>query len=275
MPTPLKKLNDIIATLIKAQSLTASLGSVSNDAVWSQVAPKALNGNSIYILPGPGTNQIVLKASAMVMTVPLAGIIKIEVASDTAITSVTSIPGGARTDGTNYFYSQFVTWNETPVVMSNRFNHIYMVYDVTKTNNMAIGVISNASIADPNPALLSNLGVTVSARQAVCYVDATGRVALLNTFPAIFNQTAAVVADAATTYADWAKAPTANVTNAIQAQFTFPAGTGTGSAGELAVKIGADIVAFIAISPQLLKDADVPLVLKWNLMIGEPGAFLP
>lgn len=274
MATPLNKLNEVITRLLQAQAFTAAIGSVSSDAVWSSAAPKILNGNTIKIIPGPATNQINLKASAIVMTVPLAGLVKIEVASDTAINTSVSIPGGARNDVTNYFFSQFTTWNETPVLLANKFNHVYIVYDVSKANNMAIGVISNASLSDPSPTLYSNLGISVSARQAVCYVNAAGKVTLLKTFPSIFGTAASVNSDAATSFADWAGIVTAIETNAIYVQFTFPAGTGTGSVGQLAVKLGADIVGFLPVSPQLLKDADVPVVLKWTLMVGEPGAFI-
>lgn len=275
MPTPLKKINEVMAGLLQAQSFTASMGSLPDDSVWATAAPKILNGNAILILPGPATNQIVLKASALVMTVPLAGFVKIEVVADFAINGVTSIPVGARNDGTNYFFSEFTTWMETPVMLSGKFNHVYAVYDSAQPGNMAVAVISNNSIADPNPALLVNLGVTVSDRQAVCYVGLDGKVTMLQTFPAMFNTVATVVSDAPTDFIDWTQAVNVNRTNAVYAQFTFPAGIGTGAIGELGVKLGADFVAFLAISPQLLKDADVPLVLRWSLMIGEPGAFLP
>lgn len=276
MATPLKKLNEIVASLIQTQAFTAALGSLSDDSVWALTAPKALNGNAILIVPG-AVNQVVLKASALVLTVPLAGMVKVEVGSDTAIASVTTMPVGARTDGTNHFFSQFTSWNETPVLIANKFNHVYVVYDASKVNNLAIGVVANASITDPNPAILTNIGVSgsVSPRQAVCFVDATGRVTLLSTFPGLTGQSAVVAQDAPPSFADWAKSPTALATNVVQVQFTFPAGTGTGSVGEIAVKLGADIVAFLAVSPQLLKDVDVDIVLKWNLMIGEPGSFLP
>lgn len=275
MPTPLKKLNEVMSGLLQAQSLSASMGSATDDAVWALAAPNIKNGNAMLIVPGPALTQITIKASAIVMTVPLAGFVKIEATLDTAITSVTPIPGGARNDGTNYFFSQFTTWNEAPVLLYNKFNHVYIVYDVTKPNNLAIAVISNNSVADPSPALYTNLGVSVSARQAVCFVDSLGRVTLLQTFPAIFGTVATVLADGPTSFIDWAKAPTAINTNALFAQFTFAEGVGTGSVGEFAVKLGSDIVAFLPVSPQLLKDADVPIVLKWNLMIGEPGVFLP
>jgi hypothetical protein len=91
----------------------------------------------------------------------------------------------------------------------------------------------------------------------------------------MFNTVATVLEDAPTDFADWAGDVTAIPTNVIYNQFTFPAGMGTGSIGELAVKLGPDIIAFLAVSPQLLKDVDVPLVLRWTLMVGEPGAFLP
>lgn len=275
MATPLKKLNEIVAGLLQPQTFVASLGAATDDAVWALAAPNIKNGNTMLILPGPATNQIVNKASAIVMTVPLAGFVKIEAVADTAITSVTSIPIGARTDGPNYFFSEFTTWNETPVLLASRFNHIYVVYDVTKANNFALAVISNGSAADPSPALLSNLGVSVSARQAMCFVGPTGLVTLLSTYPAIFGSAVSVGADAPTAFANWQGASSPTPTNVITTTFTFPAGTGTGSVGQLAVRIGSDIVAFLPISPQLLKDADVPLVLKWNLMVGEPGAFLP
>lgn len=275
MPTPLKKINEVIAGLLQDQAFTASMGSVPDDSVWATTTPKVLNGNAILIIPGPATHQIVLKQSAMVMTVPLAGLVKIEATLDFAINGVTSIPVGARTDGTNYFFSEFTTWMETPVLLSGRFNHVYAVYDSAQPGNLAVAVISNNSIADPSPALLTNLGVTVSDRQAVCFVNVAGKVTMLQTFPAMFNTVATVVSDAPTDFIDWAQAVSANRTNAIYAQFTFPAGVGTGAIGELAVKIGPDFFAFLAISPQLLKDSDVPLVLKWSLMIGEPGAFLP
>lgn len=275
MPTPLKKLNEVITGLLQAQSYSASISAAGDDAVWATIVPKCLNGNALLTLPGPADNQITLKASAMGMTVPLAGFVKIEVTTDTAIGAVTSIPPGARNDGTNYFFSEFTAWSETAVLLANKFNHIYAVYDVTKPGNMAIGVISNLSASDPNPALYSNLGVSVSARQAMCYVDGSGNVTLLQTFPAIFGMAASVNQDAPPAFADWSGASVSPRTNAMTVTFTFPAGTGTGSVGQLAVKLGSDIVAFLPISPQLLKDADVPLVLKWNLMIGEPGAFLP
>jgi len=274
MPTPLKKINEVMAGLLQAQSFTASMGSLPDDSVWATAAPKVLNGNTILIQPGPASNQIVLKESALVMTVPLAGFVEIEVVSDFPINGVTSIPVGARNDGTNYFFSEFTTWMETPVMLSGKFNHVYAVYDSAQPGNLAVAVISNNSISDPNPALLVNLGVTVSDRQAVCYVGLDGDVTMLQTFPAMFNTVATVVSDAPTDFIDWAQAVNANRTNAIYAQFTFPAGIGTGAIGELGVKMGPDFVAFLAISPQLLKDADVPLVLKWSLMIGEPGAFL-
>jgi hypothetical protein len=275
MATPLKKINEIITGLLQTQSFTASLGSATDDAVWAQAAPNIKNGNAVLIQPGPATNQIVIKASAIVMTVPLAGFVKIETTVDDAITSTTSIPPGARNDGTNYFFSEFTTWNETPVLLSNRFNHIYIVYDTTKTNNFAIAVISNNSAADPSPALYSNLGVSVSPRQAMCFVDPTGLVTLLQTYPGFFGTAVSVVADAPTEFANWAGDVATVPTNVITTTFTFPAGTGTGAVGQLAVKLGADIVAYLPISPQLLKDADVPLVFKWNLMAGDPGAFLP
>lgn len=275
MATPLKKLNEVMVGLLQAQSFTASVGSAPDDAVWALATPKIINGNSILILPGPLTNQIVLKASALVMNVPLGGFVKIEVAVDTDVTSTISIPVGARTDGTNYFFSQFTTWNETPVLLANKFNHIYIVYDVSKTNNLAIAVISNNSAADPSPTLYSNIGVTVSARQAMCFVDGSGLVTMLQTFPAIFGTAVSIASDAPASFADWDGDATVIQTNALFVQFTFPAGTGTGPVGQLAVKIGANIIAFLPISPQLLKDSDVPLVLKWNLMVGEPGAFLP
>lgn len=275
MATPLKKLNETVAGLLQAQAFAASLGSPTDDVIWASAVPKILNGNSMLVVPGPLATQITVKSSAMVMTVPITGFVKVDNASDQAVTSVSPIPPGARNDVTNYFFSQFVTWNETPVLLYGKFSHIYTVYDATKTGNFAIGIISNASVADPNPALLTNLGVSVSARQAVCFVNGSGKVTLLKTFPGIFNTTATVVADAPTDFADWAGDVTAVPTNVIFAQFTFPAGVGTGAVGEFAVKLGPDIVAFLPVSPQLLKDADVPLVLKWTLMVGEPGAFLP
>ena len=275
MAIPLKKLNEKLAALLQTQSFTATLGTPAGDTLWATAVPNILNGNSILIMPGPASSQITLKASAIVMTVPLAGFIEIRASGDTLVNTSVFPPPGARTDGTNYFFSQFTTWNETPVLLANKFSHIYIAYDVTKPNNMAIGVVSNASISDPGSGILSNIGVTVSARQAVCYVDATGRVTILSTFPGIYGSGASVVADSVPSFIDWAGAVTAIGTNAILVKFTFPAGTGTGAVGEIAVNLGGDIVAFLPISPQLLKDSDVPLVLKWMLMIGEPGAFLP
>ena len=272
MAIPLKKLNEIVASLIKTQTFMASIGSVADDTLWAQTAAKVLNGNSILIMPGPGTNQIVLKASAMIMSVPT--LVKVEAGSDTPITSTVTIPPGARNDGTNYFFSRFITWQETPVLLANKFNHVYVGYDANMPNNLAIGVIANASAAEPDGGLLVNLGDHVSARQAVCYVDGTGRVTMLGTFPSIFNQTATVPSDTAPSFSDWAKLPTLVNTNVIQAQFSFAEGVGTGSVGQIAIKLGSDIIAFLAISPQLLKDSDVALTIKWNLMIGEPGAFL-
>lgn len=275
MATPLRKLNEVVTGLLKPQTFTASLGSATDDAVWATAVPNIKNGNTMLILPGPATNQIVNKASSIVMTVPLAGFVEIKAVVDTAITSVTSIPPGARNDGTNYFFSEFITWGETVVLLSGKFNHIYVVYDVSQANNFALAVISNNSAADPSPALLSNLGVTVSARQAMCFVDPTGLVTLLQTYPAIFGTAVSVGADAPTEFADWAGDFTPIPSNVITTTFTFPAGTGTGAVGQLAVRLGGDTVAYLPISPQLLKDADVPLVFKWNLMVGEPGAFLP
>jgi len=275
MATPLNKLHEVFARLLKEQTgFTAAIGGVADDILWAQAAPFILNGNTILTVPGPLSNQITLKQSGLIMNVPLAGLVEVRVTSDTAVTSTLSIPVGARTDGPNYFFSQFTTWNEAPVLLSNRYSHVYAVYDVTKPNNMAIGIIANSSISDPNPGLLTNLGVSVSARQAVCFVDSLGRVTLLKTFPAIFNQTAAVPSDAPASFADWFKSPSLNNTNVVQVQFTFPDGVGTGSVGQIAVTLSGEIVAFLTISPQLLKDADIPITLKWNIMIGEPGAFL-
>jgi hypothetical protein len=275
MATPLSKLNEIVAGLLQAQSFTASLGSVSSDSVWAAAVPNVLNGNALLVQPGPANTQVVVKASAMVMTVPLAGLVQIRAASDVPINSAVTLPIGARTDGTYYYFSQFTTWNETPVLLANKYSHIYVVYDSTKTNNLAIGIVASNSAADPGTGPLSNIGVTVSARQAVCFVNSSGEVTLLQVFPAIFNSIASVASDSAASFADWDFNATAVGTNAVQVQFTFPAGTGTGSIGEISVNLGSNLVAFLPISPQLLKDADVPLVLKWTIMIGLPGAFLP
>jgi hypothetical protein len=277
--TPLNKLHEVFAKLIQAQTnFTATIGSLSDDTLWGTMTPFILNGNAVKTVPGPAANQLTLKASGLVLTVPLAGLTSIRLASDKALTAVTSIPVGARNDGTNYFFSEFTSFNETPVLLANKFNHIYMVYDVTKTNNAAVGVISNNSVIAPSSALFNNLdsnnGDFTTQRQAVCYVNNSGNITLLQTFSSVFNPIVSVPSDTAPSFADWTKNPSAVSTNVIQLQFTFPAGTGTGSVGELAINSGSDIIAFLPISPQLLKDADIALVVKWNLMIGEPGAFL-
>lgn len=271
---PLLKLNEIVAGFLQAQNFTASLGSVSNDTVWATAVPNILNGNAMLVWPGPADTQVTIKASALVMNVPFAGLIEIKAASDAPINTVTSIPIGARTDGTYYFYSQFTTWNETPVLMAGKFSHVYVVYDSSKSNNLAIAVIASDAVTDPGSGPLTNIGVSVSPRQAVCFTDNSGNVTLLQTFPAIFNSVVTVASDAAASFADWNANATSTPTNAIQLQFTFPAGVGTGSVGEISVSIGTNIVAFLPISPQLLKDIDVPLVLKWTIMIGQPGAFI-
>jgi len=275
--TSLKKLNEIMATLLKAQSFTAALGSIPDDSVWVNTVAGVLNGNALLVVPGVGTNQITVKASAMVLTVTPPATAKLSVLADTGITSVLSIPIAARTDGPNHFFSQAAPFNEGLVLLSGKFNHIYACRDLTKPTQTALGVVSNASEAVPSqPTVVTNIGNgdSTTARLAVCYVDLTGKVTWLKTFPAIFGQVAAVPQDAIPSYIDWTKIASATPTTAIQVVFTFPAGTGTGPIGEACVKLGSDIVAYMPISPQLLKDADIPFVLKWNIMVGEPGAFI-
>ena len=278
MPTiiPLKKMNEIVAALMHGQSFSASLGSVSNDAVWAAAAPAILNGNTLLTVPGAAANQVTVKASTMVMNVGLAGVRPLPITVDTPITSVTVLPPGARTDGTNYFFSAHDPFNEALVLLAGYYNHIYISWDVSKPTFAALGVIATLTDAVPASSMatiyIGNNSVT-SARQAMCYVAANGKALTLNTYPAMFGALASVVQDAPPAYVGWDKSTVSIPSNTIQVQFTFPAGVATGTIGEVSVVLGPDIIAYMPISPQLLKDSDIPFVLTWNLMVGEPAAF--
>lgn len=271
---PLKKLNEVLAKLMKQSTFQAALGSIDDGSLWANTVADIKNGNAMLIIPGPGSAQISIEPSAMIIDRGGFGLAQVKIALSTPIVSVLTPPIGARTDGPNFFFSEFTSFAETVVLLAGKFNHIYSVFDSARPNNMAIACIVSDSATAPITGLLTNIGVEVSPRQAVCFVEAAGKVTLLQTFPALFNQTAAQAEDAPASFADWQRALTSVDTNVIKVSFTFLAGTGTGAIGEVAIKIGTDVVGYLPISPQLLKDEDIDMTVNWTIMLGEPGAFI-
>ena len=279
MPTtPLKKLNEIIAGLLSGQTYYATLGSVSSDSVWAAAVPKILNGNTLLCAAGPAANQVTVKASSVVLNVSGGpGVRELNVPTNYSITSILT-PGLARNDGTNYFFSQHDPFDEAVVLLAGYYNHLYVCWDTTKGNFTALGVIATPTPAAPSASTVATFisdNSTASARQMMCYVNASGQVTLMQGYPAMFSSLASVAADANPSLVDWKLVAHAGVgTNAFQVIFTFPAGVATGAVGEVAIRLGGDIVAYLPISPQLLKDSDIEFVVKWNVMVGEPGAFI-
>lgn len=274
MAIALKKINEYLMGLAKAQTgYIAKLGTVGDASLWASIAPDLRNGNALLVQPGPLSNQVSVVAGSMMVDTGF-GPAAFQVSLDYAINGVPTIPIGARTDGTNYFFSSFTSYGETPVLLAGRYNHIYAVYDSGQPGNAAYGVISTTSDTDPSPSLYSYLGVVVPGRQAMVLCDASGNPVALQTFPAMWNPVAFVASDAPAAFATWDKQAAGSDTNAISMTFTFPPGTGTGLIGEAAVFVGTTMLGYAAVSPALLKDSDVEFAVNFNLMLGEPGGFV-
>lgn len=273
VPT-LPNLNLSMAKIFKANAgLICKLGEIANATAWTNVAPTLKNGNTFLVDRGTVNSDVIIREGSIIHPGTDA---EMALVGDNTISSIIT-PGGARSSGTNFFFSEDPFYGESLSLLANKYNHIY---PIRVSGDAKFGVIATDSPTAPDSLLpdiindVAQQSAATNPRQAFCRVDATGEVISLLTFPRMVADFASIPPSAGPSFVNWKKGTETHNTNALTTVFEFLAGTGTGTVGEIGIFAGPELVAYKAIDPQILKDSDVDLTVTWNMMVGDPEVFI-